>query len=85
MTEKNKSGKNKEREKYPKGYMNDGEKDLTGMSQKNILLRTEQNRTEQNRTEQNRTEQSRTERLSWHDVLKGIGIILVVIGHVYSN
>ena len=47
--------------------------------------RTEQNRTEQNRTEQNRTEQSRTERLSWHDVLKGIGIILVVIGHVYSN
>ena len=59
MTEKNKSGKNKEREKYPKGYMNDGEKDLTGMSQKNILLRTEQNRTEQNRTEQNRTEQAR--------------------------
>ena len=54
MTEKNKSGKNKEREKYPKGYMNDGEKDLTGMSQKNILLRTEQNRTEQNRTEQAR-------------------------------
>lgn len=49
MTEKNKSGKNKEREKYPKGYMNDGEKDLTGMSQKNILLRTEQNRTEQAR------------------------------------
>lgn len=42
MTEKNKSGKNKEREKYPKGYMNDGKKDLTGMSQKNILLRTEQ-------------------------------------------
>ena len=39
--------------------MNDGEKDLTGMSQKNILLRTEQNRTEQNRTEQNRTEQAR--------------------------
>ena len=41
--------------------MNEGEKDLTGMSQKNILLRTEQNRTEQNRTEQNRTEQNRTE------------------------
>ena len=39
--------------------MNEGEKDLTGMSQKNILLRTEQNRTEQNRTEQNRTEQAR--------------------------
>ena len=39
--------------------MNDGEKDLTGMSQKNILWRTEQNRTEQNRTEQNRTEQAR--------------------------
>ena len=61
MTEKNKSGKNKEREKYPKGYMNDGKKDLTGMSQKNILLRTEQNRTEQNRTEQNRTEQAQIE------------------------
>lgn len=27
----------------------------------------------------------RAERLSWLDVLKGIGIILVVIGHVYSN
>lgn len=26
-----------------------------------------------------------TERLSWLDVLKGIGIILVVIGHVYQN
>lgn len=25
------------------------------------------------------------ERLSWLDILKGIGIILVVIGHVYSN
>ena len=32
-----------------------------------------------------RAEQSRAERLSWLDVLKGIGIILVVIGHVYSN
>ena len=29
--------------------------------------------------------QSRAERLSWLDVLKGIGIILVVIGHIYSN
>ena len=67
LTEKNKSGKNKEREKYPKGYMNEGEKDLTGMSQKNILLRTEQNRTEQNRTEQNRTEQNRL----------GLGLILL--------
>lgn len=28
---------------------------------------------------------NRTERLSWLDVLKGIGIILVVIGHIYSN
>lgn len=27
----------------------------------------------------------RAERLSWLDVLKGIGIILVVIGHIYSN
>jgi len=72
LTEKNKSGKNKEREKYPKGYMNDGEKDLTGMSQKNILLRTEQNRTEQNRTEQNRTEQNRTEQNRL-----GLGLILL--------
>lgn len=24
-------------------------------------------------------------RLSWLDVLKGIGIILVVVGHIYSN
>ena len=37
------------------------------------------------RAEQSRAEQSRAERLSWLDVLKGIGIILVVIGHVYSN
>lgn len=28
---------------------------------------------------------SRAERLSWLDVLKGIGIILVAIGHIYSN
>lgn len=27
----------------------------------------------------------RTERLPWLDVLKGIGIILVTVGHVYSN
>jgi fucose 4-O-acetylase-like acetyltransferase len=27
----------------------------------------------------------RAERLSWIDVLKGIGIVLVVIGHIYSN
>lgn len=27
----------------------------------------------------------RAERLSWLDVLKGIGIILVAIGHIYSN
>ena len=40
---------------------------------------------EQSRAEQSRAEQSRAERLSWLDVLKGIGIILVVIGHVYSN
>ena len=37
------------------------------------------------RAEQSRAEQSRAERLSWLDVLKGIGIILVVIGHIYSN
>lgn len=27
----------------------------------------------------------RAERLSWLDVLKGIGIVLVAIGHIYSN
>lgn len=27
----------------------------------------------------------RAERLSWLDILKGIGIILVAIGHIYSN
>lgn len=32
-----------------------------------------------------RVEQSRVERLSWLDILKGIGIILVAIGHIYSN
>lgn len=32
-----------------------------------------------------RTKQNRTERISWLDVLKGIGIILVAIGHIYSN
>ena len=37
------------------------------------------------RAEQSRAEQSRAERLSWLDVLKGIGIILVAIGHIYSN
>ena len=36
------------------------------------------------RAEQSRAEQSRV-RLSWLDVLKGIGIILVAIGHIYSN
>lgn len=28
---------------------------------------------------------SRTERIPWLDVLKGIGIILVAVGHIYSN
>ena len=37
------------------------------------------------RAEQSRAEQSRAERLSWLDVLKGIGIIFVAIGHIYSN
>ncbi|WP_293729844.1 acyltransferase family protein, partial [uncultured Phascolarctobacterium sp.] len=46
--------------------------------------RAEQSRAEQSRAEQSRAEQSRA-RLSWLDVLKGIGIILVAIGHVYSN
>ena len=41
-------------------------------------------RAEQSRAEQSRAEQSRA-RLSWLDVLKGIGIILVAIGHIYSN
>ena len=47
--------------------------------------RAEQSRAEQSRAEQSRAEQSRAERLSWLDVLKGIGITLVVIGHIYSN
>ena len=34
---------------------------------------------------ESRAEQSRAERLSWLDVLKGIGIVLVAIGHIYSN
>ena len=42
-------------------------------------------RAEQSRAEQSRAEQSRAERLSWLDVLKGIGIILVAVGHIYSN
>ena len=42
-------------------------------------------RAEQSRAEQSRAEQSRAERLSWLDILKGIGIILVAIGHIYSN
>lgn len=29
--------------------------------------------------------ESRAERLSWLDILKGIGIILVAIGYIYSN
>ena len=32
-----------------------------------------------------KAEQSRAERLPWLDILKGIGVLLVVIGHVYSN
>ena len=47
--------------------------------------RAEQSRAEQSRAGQSRAEQSRAERLSWLDVLKGIGIILVAIGHIYSN
>jgi len=46
-------------------------------------MRAEQSRAEQSRAEQSRAEQSR--RLSWIDVLKGTGIILVVVGHVYLN
>ncbi|MBU5477739.1 acyltransferase family protein, partial [Eubacterium sp. MSJ-13] len=42
----------------------------------------EQSRAEQSRAEQSRAEQSR---LSWLDILKGTGIILVVIGHIYHN
>ena len=53
---------------------------MTKETKGNTILRAEQSR-----AEQSRAEQSRAERLSWLDVLKGIGIILVVIGHVYSN
>ena len=42
-------------------------------------------RAEQSRAEQSRAEQSRAERLSWLDVLKGIGIVLVATGHIYSD
>ena len=37
------------------------------------------------RAEQSRAEQSRAERISWLDTLKGIAIVLVVIGHIYTN
>ena len=37
------------------------------------------------RAEQSRAEQSRAERLPWIDVLKGTGIILVVLGHIFTN
>ena len=42
---------------------------------------------EQSRAEQSRAEQSLSfsRRFSWLDILKGIGIILVLIGHIYSN
>ena len=42
-------------------------------------------RAEQSRAEQSRAEQSRAERLPWIDVLKGTGIILVVLGHIFTN
>ena len=50
-------------------------------------MRAEQSRAEQSRAEQSRAEQSRAEqsRADWIDVLKGIGIILVVIGHVNTK
>ena len=48
-------------------------------------MRAEQSRAEQSRAEQSRAERSGAERLSWLDVLKGIGIVLVAIGHIYSN
>ena len=53
----------------------------------NFESRAEQSRAEQSRQSRGRSgaEQSRAERLSWLDVLKGIGIILVAIGHIYSN
>ena len=43
---------------------------------------TLESRAEQSRAEQSRAEQSRAD---WIDVLKGIGIILVVIGHVNTK
>ena len=42
-------------------------------------------RAEQSREEHSRADQSRAERISWLDTLKGIGIVLVVIGHIYTN
>ena len=41
-------------------------------------------RAEQSRAEQSRAEQSRAERLSWLDVLKGIGIILGILTTYYG-
>lgn len=38
-----------------------------------------------NLTQREGNKTMRAERLSWLDVLKGIGIILVAIGHIYSN
>ena len=50
---------------------------MTRCTKERILLRAEQSRAEQSRAEQSRAD--------WIDVLKGIGIILVVIGHVNTK
>ena len=47
--------------------------------------RAEQSRAEQSRAEQSRAEQSRAERIEWIDEAKGVGIILVMLGHCYLH
>ena len=42
-------------------------------------------RAEQSRAEQSRAEQSRAERIEWIDEAKGIGIVLVMLGHCYLH
>ena len=52
---------------------------------KNLESRAEQSRAEQSRAEQSRAEQSRAERIEWIDEAKGIGIVLVMLGHCYLH
>ena len=57
------------------------------MFERQFISRAEQEEAEQSRAGQSRAEQSLSfsRRFSWLDILKGIGIILVSIGHIYSS